>query len=184
MKGAYFIGEPGVGKSTLVKELTKGFKTRTAVNDKPFRNLAYLNEDFKVVARQLGGLDPQYPGTDRLSMSVQPKAIQWLTTAPAPFVFGEGDRLATKGFLDALEANCEEWRLIVCVASAATMGKRREARGSNQDPKWLVGRKTKIRNLTDAFVERAWFVDMEDSVAEAAWQVAQYPIFDWLKSAG
>ena len=67
-------GEPCSGKSTLVKEIIKQEKINKYFEyDKILKG--YYNKDYIVL-----GLyeDSTFPGTDRLSMAVQPKFIKYL----------------------------------------------------------------------------------------------------------
>ena len=90
VKGAYLIGAPGAGKSTTVANLIRGSGTEGERRTKPFAHTIYRDADGRTVAAQIGGHHDTFPGTDRLSMSVQPKAIEWVEGAPVPMVFGEG----------------------------------------------------------------------------------------------
>lgn len=107
-------------------------------------------------------------------MAVQPVAIDWLASAPAPLVLGEGDRLATDGFLSALNTHCERWSLLWLDADPEIAEARRAARGSNQSAAWLRGRATKVARLVDRWAPRviridaAWPADQALAVARAA----------------
>jgi thymidylate kinase len=177
MKGAYIIGEPGAGKSTLVRALTDSH--RPEWRRKPFAHAVYFDEGGRTAAVQIGGDHDQFPGTDRLSMSVQPRAIEWVLSAPAPAVFAEGDRLATAGFLAALEAVCDEWWLILLATPFDVARERRAGRGSDQNETWLRGRQTKVQRLAAAHPERLVALDGRRTPEELADRLRELPAFAW-----
>lgn len=172
MNGAYFIGEPGIGKSTLIARLTAGMHPEW--RPKPFSHGIYRDDTGVALAAQIGGPHDQFPGTDRLSMSVGPKAIDWLAQAPVPFVFGEGDRLASESFFCAMEEWCDEWHLFVLSARQDVTQGRRAERGSNQSEAWLKGRRTKFLRLSHEWRERAVVLDAVRPTEELAAAVRPY----------
>ena len=131
----YVIGVPGAGKTTLIDALLDGVPYELC--SKPFEHRQYPGG---VV---LGGLR----GTDTLGMSVQPLVLQWLDKTPAEVVLGEGDRLGNGSFFRAVQTL--GWTL--CIYHLDTPEhlavQRRVERGSNQDPVWMKGRRTKVREL-------------------------------------
>ena len=177
MRAAYIIGEPGSGKSTLVRALTEGIDRER--RSKPFAHTVY-RRDGRTVAAQLGAEHPTFPGTDRLSMSVQPAAIEWLMSAPAPFVLGEGDRLATGGFFGALTEWTDGWTLIHLETPPETAAARRAERGSEQSEAWLKGRQTKVAKLVSLHRGDLVVLDGSRPVAELVAQVAVLPGFGWV----
>lgn len=135
----YLIGEPGSGKSTLAAHLTRGL--RYAERDKPFSYRLYTCGVY-----ELGKRRPDFPGTDALSMSVQPRVIEWLESSRPFLVFGEGDRLGTESFFAAAEAigyTVNVWLL----AGAEAAALQRRIRGSAQDETWITGRRNKALNI-------------------------------------
>lgn len=177
MNGLYFIGEPGVGKSALVAALTAG--TDPEWRYTPFAHAVYLSDDGRPQAAQIGGSDPHYPGTDRLSMSVLPRAIDWLSQAPTPFVFGEGDRLANGRFFQAMTEWCDEWRLVVLNAPSDVAADRRARRGSQQNPGWVKGRRTKFLKLAHDWHDHAVTLDATAPTAQLAREIRALGYFDW-----
>ena len=100
MKVVAIFGEPGSGKSTLMRRVLceLGFAKDTLKED--FKLVPYHKHENKYV---LGKYEEGevFAGTDRMSMAVQPEAIKFLDTLPNDsVVFFEGDRLCTASFLE------------------------------------------------------------------------------------
>lgn len=141
MKGVYVVGEPGAGKSTWVAGwLGPGVADHLGLAVTWHRNGRVL---------QLGAQHSLFPGTDRLSMSVLPRALDLVTSCPAPVVVAEGDRLATRKFLDPFAEACE--RFILVEIASIDAAARRAARGSAQSDAWVKGRVTKVRRLVEGW---------------------------------
>jgi len=143
MKLVYLIGEPGAGKSTLLLNALPEIK-RWPVNPKPFAHATGTIGDRSVA--YLGRPDATFPGTDSLSMSVQPKALAWLASRPADIIVGEGDRLSTVGFLTAVPST-----VVVYVCSARAQERRSQRAQTlgrpEQTGSWAKGRRTKVANI-------------------------------------
>ena len=137
------IGEPGIGKSTLVEALTRG-ATYTEYTE-PF---AYRKYDCGVV--ELGKRREGFSGTDALPMNVQPKVEQWLSDELPELLLFEGDRLSNGKFFTVLRHIGYTLHLYQ-LSGASMAAERRAARGSNQDRRWIEGRRTKALNLAVDF---------------------------------
>ena len=147
MISAYVIGLPGSGKSTLLRHLTDDLDVQWL--SRPFAHALYWR-GAEMIGTQLGGHHHDFPGTDRLSMSVQPKAIAAVRATPWPVCIGEGDRLATGSFLDALAGASEHFDLVWLDVPDELAESRRAHRGaSSPTPSWLQGRATKVRRLVE-----------------------------------
>jgi hypothetical protein len=150
MLGCYLIGQPGAGKSTLFREVTQGIPSYES--SQPFAHTVYLPEPSggRPIGAQLGRHHETFPGTDRLSMAVQPDAEAWVRSAPYPVIIGEGDRLATLGFLTALTEACDEGCTILWLDTPQLTARARATRrGSAQTEAWVKGRRSKVNRLTD-----------------------------------
>jgi hypothetical protein len=148
----YVLGIPGAGKSTALAKATAHLATLPL--DKPLKHVALLDpdNDHALVAVELGHRRPLFPGTDTLAMNIQPRAVAWIATHPAEHLIAEGDRLANPSFLDAIRNSDYTLRLVWLDTPADLAASRRAARSDTaQNPTWLAGRITKIRNLTDAY---------------------------------
>lgn len=137
----YIIGEPGVGKSTLVAAMTEGLPYDETDSPFPFRR-------YDCGVTELGKRREDFSGTDALALNVQPTVVAYLEAVQPKLVLAEGDRLANQKFFNALE------KLGYTVHVTALVGpgvaaKRRLQRGSHQDNTWLRGRQTKVRRLIE-----------------------------------
>lgn len=140
----YFIGVPGSGKTTLMREVMAPFYG--IQHAKPFAHIEYQHPTERVV--QVGKERGTFSGTDALSMGVQPKVVEWLKTCDYDTILAEGDRLATDSFFHAA-SEVGGLMLFVLACSEATAQERRAARGSNQNETWLKGRVTKVQRLAE-----------------------------------
>lgn len=145
----YLIGEPGVGKSSIMRELLPSGPR--AEFDRPLAHTVYADGSL-----HLGNPRPSnaaHPGTDTLSMGALPVACRWLPGFdPQVRIYGEGDRLANVRLWSAMRRAGHDVRVVLLEGPAA---ERRAGRGSNQDPRWLAGRATRVRNLAGQWpVER------------------------------
>jgi hypothetical protein len=80
-------------------------------------------------------------------MNIQPKAITWIATHPHQLILGEGDRLATLGFLHAAATAGYDVHLINLEAAPSLTATRCAHRGTTQNPTWVRGRHTKAARL-------------------------------------
>lgn len=137
-------GEPGSGKSTLMKEVIKHYNAEPKYD--AFKLVPYLQKDnIYILGKYEEG--EVFSGTDRMSMAVQPEAIKFLASLPSnSVVLYEGDRLFTASFLE----HCLEkydLQIIYLSTTKDVRTERYKERGSNQNETWLQGRETKIANI-------------------------------------
>lgn len=147
MRLTYLIGEPGVGKTTLLNAFTEGLSGMTV--PRPFARRLY---DCGVV--QLGEERAVFGGTDTLSMSVQPKVLGWAEMPEYPDVIAEGDRLANGKFFQGMRDLGYNLCIVHCIAPSEVIAERRLMRAAQhevkpQDPIWLKGRETKVHKLAE-----------------------------------
>lgn len=143
MRTVYLVGIPGSGKSTALRAATEllGWKALLFTRD-PVPHITYDN-----LAMQLGRNRADMSGTDALSMSVGPSAVQWVCSRPTDMLIAEGDRLAYDKFLDAcVEAG--ELELVWLDVSPSVARARALARNDvEQNATWVKGRIRKVDNL-------------------------------------
>jgi len=139
-------GEPGVGKTTVMRLVLGGIDGLEPFNDGPVKGLR--TEDVAILG--VYEQDDLFGGTDRLAMSVQPKALEWLRAesenGTTRAVAWEGDRLFNGSFIEQARGVAEV-HLFVLKASQIVTASRRRRRGTTQDSVWLSGRKSKIARL-------------------------------------
>ena len=91
-------GEPGSGKSTLMKKIISHYQMDPKYNE--WKLVPYLqkNNIFILGKYEEGEV---FSGTDKMSMAVQPEAVKFLASLPANSVLlYEGDRLFNSSFLE------------------------------------------------------------------------------------
>lgn len=144
------IGVPGCGKSRVMQELL-GRLGHRFWNAKwtPYHTL-----NFKQTA-VLGRYDEphKYPGTDRLSMAVQPHALKMIAETDHNVLF-EGDRLGNEKMFQSIAALPDIDFLVIHLGVADdVLNGRRDAERADQDEKFWRSRKTKIINIKAACIE-------------------------------
>lgn len=137
-------GEPGSGKSTLMKEIIRHYGVEPRYD--AFKLVPYLQKDnIYILGKYEEG--EVFSGTDRMSMAVQPEAIKFLDSLPSnSVVLFEGDRLFTASFLEHC-LDKFDLSIIYLSTTKEIREERYKERGSNQNETWLQGRETKIANI-------------------------------------
>lgn len=143
----YVIGEPGVGKSTLVEFLTRSIPFETSEVPIPFRR-------YECGVVEIGKRRREFSGTDALGMSIQPAVEDFLAGIGPKLVLAEGDRLGNLKFFHRA-ADLEYTIHVVALYGPEVARIQRGLRGSDQDPAWLKGRQSKVRRLMDANIANA-----------------------------
>lgn len=140
----FIIGEPGVGKTTIMKRYMKFFKWK---KDESFPLVPCMRRsDGKVCILGTYG-EEIWGGTDRLSLAVQPKAMEFIKKAECDIVL-EGDRLNTPSFLHWLVEQPEiRLTIMVITARELTVKARHKQRGDHQSEVFIKGRRTKIARV-------------------------------------
>jgi hypothetical protein len=180
MRLTYLIGQPGVGKSTLLQSLTEGVPRYASYAQ--FAKSIYPTAE----AVQLGEERPPFSGTDTLSMSVQPKVLEWARVPDFTDILGEGDRLSTGSFFEKMQGLGYDLCIVHCYAPTEVAAERRGQRAvanrlKPQDPKWVKGRLTKVEKLASAWATH--FLDMDRPLSEVMLDAMRLPILDSLWEA-
>jgi len=145
MKLIYIIGVPGTGKSTVMKQFMSHYSEWK--QEKVVDLLeTHVSGNIRVLGKYEEG--ETFSGTDRLSMAVAPKAIEWINTKPNEIIFGEGDRLNNKAFFESAGDNLV---IIHLTVSDQERKRRYQERGSDQSEKFIQTTKTKVKNIIDHF---------------------------------
>jgi len=147
MKVIAIGGEPKTGKTTLIKKLleSKNIKRHS------YNGVDFIKTENLVVIGKYDGA--QFDGTDRMSMSIQPKFIAFLTelkNANLNYnVILEGDRLLNSSTIGFLIANNISHKIIILKCKDEEMQTRSYER--QQSDKFLKSKKTKIKNICEAY---------------------------------
>lgn len=144
MKVIAIGGEPGSGKTTLMKQIINHYGVEPKYD--AFKLVPYLQkENIYVLGKYEEG--EVFSGTDRMSMAVQPEAVKFLASVPSDsVVLFEGDRLFTASFLEHCLDNYD-LKIVYLSTTKQIREERYKERGSNQNETWLQGRETKISNI-------------------------------------
>lgn len=147
----YICGAPGVGKSTAMQLLREPWDCEVRGHEPvPHVRLRHPASG-RPVGVELGVPRENFPGTDALSMSISPHAIQWLSTVHLPFATGEGARLATRPFLGTLASQGVRTTLVQLKADPELLDERWRQRGAKQNPSWRKGAATRAAGLVKWF---------------------------------
>jgi hypothetical protein len=153
-KVSFLIGEPGIGKSTLLGaalEHLERYEIDHLEAGGPARELLHDGHG-NIVGCELGrraGKHPEgYPGTDAMSMSAITATERWLLDGAdgLGLVALEGTRLANKRFVEACQNGGHDLTVYYLYGPPIAR-QRREERGSQQNPQWLKGRQTAANNF-------------------------------------
>ena len=142
-------GEPATGKSTLMRKLIADMGA-----PKPFKFLKVAGNYYENHAVWLIGLGyglVAFPGTDRLSMAVQPdfeNFLRWLVPKQGTILF-EGDRLFLKKNFELANELGLKPVFVFLLASKEVLKKRHQERKDTQKTVFLKGRETKYRRLSN-----------------------------------
>lgn len=153
MKIVYIIGQPGSGKSTLMKAWLAQHQF-VAQNKEPFKHETYTHGTTHIYSLGIQKNQP-FGGTDTLPNTVITKVIDWIPTLPADsIIIGEGDRLANQRFFDFCKDQTTEFILVWLNTPNELASQRREERATRlqktlQNPSWIKGRITKSTNLAN-----------------------------------
>lgn len=148
----YLIGVAGVGKSTVVSELSRNWHLRMELNT-PFAHRHYSTPHGNAVI--LGKNIEPFGGTDTLSWTAINHVQQFLTVCRerhVDLIVGEGDRFANDRFMDTATRIADRTLLYHLHTDDDTTQQRRTERSAKwntktQNAQWIQGRKTKTIGL-------------------------------------
>lgn len=145
MKVTMLIGEPAVGKSTIMKKFMSRVGNWMFESPKWVPHHVHLkNGEVVFVLGRYDDKTHEFPGTDRMSMACQKHVIQFLIAAlndGVKAVFFEGDRLGNDSMIKALQYMVDD----LAVLHIATNQDRKR---DSQSDTFRMSRRTKIRNMT------------------------------------
>lgn len=142
------VGMPGTGKTTLMREW---MSKREWTKDTPIKLLdTLISGNIRLFGKYEEG--DTFAGTDKLSMAVQPVALDYLRNYATHDVnIFEGDRLTSVAFFREAVKEGYDVSIIVLKVDDETREKRYKERGSEQSETFIQGRRTKIQNIIDNF---------------------------------
>ena len=148
MRVVYLIGLPGCGKSTVMKSFMEKFDGWQ--QDRPIDLLdSHIIGNVRVLGKYETG--ETFSGTDRLSMAVSPKAVDFVHARPDEYIFGEGDRLNNKAFFNAC---MDDLTILHLTVSDEERQRRYKERGSDQPEKFIQTVGTKVKNIVEEFGDK------------------------------
>ena len=141
-------GVPATGKSTILNAFLGQFEEQLLTEAMPLVPVTRIDPYNLTV---LGHYLPheKFPGTDRMSMAVQPKAIEYVTKSRENILF-EGDRLFTASFLEHCSDH-GELQILIITSEPTIIEQRHRGRKDTQSEQFKQGRETKIDNIRSNF---------------------------------
>lgn len=174
----YVIGAPGVGKSMLMNALTGSCWREPCENGVPHCQLWTPSQELRqggaprCLALELGRRRTEFSGTDALSLSIQPRAVAWLSTHPHGLVLGEGDRLGNVSFLDSMRGAGVHVTLVHLGLPDEILVQRWAAARAAQNPAWRAGRRTKAYNTAHTWAAQGGDVHFLDGTTGTPLELA------------
>ena len=137
------IGEPATGKTTLMKSLINELGPFQFA-DKPFSH--HYNNRIIVLGKYDKGL---FQGTDKLSMAVQPLAIEFVRKHQDKVILLEGDRLGNLSFFKEVK-QLHQLHIVCLRTEHNTQEIRHITRNDTQTEQFKKAKRTKISNILEA----------------------------------
>ena len=138
-------GQPATGKTTLVKDIIKKFTYQNFqygllrghfIKEKNLVIMGIYNEEV-------------FCGTDKLSMAVNKDFLKYIKLNKRNILF-EGDRLFSLNNIEYIK-QIYDTKIILLENNENTLHNRHKERNDSQSDKFLKGRKTKIKNISNHF---------------------------------
>lgn len=151
------VGEPCVGKSRIMSEFmsTRDW-TFERYGDSPAVpcHVHRRETDDLIVLGDYREATAQFPGTDRMSMAIQPSVQAFLPKCHGS-VLWEGDRLSNGKLFDWLCAHPSiDFVPVFIYVEPSLLAGRRKAERQAQSETFVKGRRTKFENLLAKFGEQ------------------------------
>jgi len=161
MRVTFYIGEPGTGKTTLVRGILDEFR-KVEADEFVEDGLVKYHRFNKQKILILGIYDEStFAGTDRLSKAVGPKFREWLVDNAERYgdwgVIMEGERFMNDKTLPLLFEQ-ESMKLVCLKVSEAELERRRQSRNNTQNEKWLKGMGTRVANVCAKYIHEVEYI--------------------------
>jgi len=141
-------GVPATGKTTLVKEILKRYTYR---NFKFGLLRGHFIDKLNLVVMGIYSEDV-FSGTDKLSMAVNKDFIKYVLLKKRNILF-EGDRLFSLNNLELIKKHYKT-HIILLENDSSILNLRHKERNDKQSEKFIKGRYTKIKNITEHFKDK------------------------------
>lgn len=160
----WLVGEPGVGKTTLVRTLLRQQTTLFEEIIKPKFTLFFDSKKQKAIAAAGFWRGNTFDGADTLPISQIKLAIQYWKDSlqDFPITILDGDKLANAG---AVAVTKETSAVLHCflLKDEDLAERRRFVRNTKQNAGWVKGRRTKAYNFWSAFSGNKHVLDANGS---------------------
>lgn len=166
-------GVPATGKSTIMKAfLNQPFVSGNRLDlERPLVPYQWYDHiSLEVLGRYDDG--EKFPGTDRFSMAVQPKAVEFVNHSYNNILF-EGDRLFTASFLEHC-AEHGELQILIITTNPTIIEARHIDRADTQSDQFKTGRETKIDNIRSNFMLMDYIKTFEHNTPADTATIVEY----------
>lgn len=174
-------GEPCSGKTTLVKRFINesGLKFEK-IKAAKLLDALYCKEKDLYIFGIYDDSGATFQGTDRLSMAVQPNAVEFINNLSNGTVIFEGDRLFNAKFLGCLSEAVlpDNFRILVLKTKNEVLEERHVSRNDTQDVTFKNSRRTKVNNILSNLDLREYTSVMQNNNLEEQQKV--YDFLQWV----
>lgn len=177
MKALFVVGPPGVGKTSMVRELFKMLDPFGAASMTMKPKWTVSQGIYAAAGHYTGGT---FDGADTVPYTGAMQALDFLEENlkkwKPKLVLFDGDRFSYSTALERVKGLIPDTRVAHLQATPEMLAARRLERGSKQNPTWLAGRETKARRFVEGFAPKKTFQANQGSPIEIA-----RLLYDWVK---